>query len=339
MQPSHQIFDRALYRQRRERFSPRFHQHDFLYHAAEERLSERLDAMKRHFEHTVIFGAAGNVLMHHKHLKNIIYANDVVSRLPCIVNNTISNGANSVFFQCDADVYNRDVSEMHHMGNDEGLLHRTDSKANVPSWQQRASYNTCMMDEEWFPFQDDSLDAIISVLHMHHVNDVTGMLIQMRRALKPDGLLLIATYGARTLQELRQAYAEAETVLYGGISPRISPFLEVRDAGGLLQRSGFALPVADSEMLTISYPSLHALHQELRGMGERNILHERIRTPLTRTLLASVEAAYRAAHEDAEGRLSCSVEMVCMTGWKPHASQQQPLKRGSATINLNNIFS
>jgi NADH dehydrogenase [ubiquinone] 1 alpha subcomplex assembly factor 5 len=194
------------------------------------------------------------------------------------------------------------------------------------------------MDEEWLPIAPQSLDAIISLLTLHHVNDLPGTLIQMQRALKPDGLLLAVTAGARTLIELRGAMASAEMVVSGGISPRISPFIEVRDAGALLQRAGFALPVADSEILHLSYATLASLLQELRGMGEGNILRERQRQMTARQLFRAAEAAYHAADSDAEGRLQCSVELLFLTGWVPHASQQQPAKRGSGQVSLGQAF-
>jgi NADH dehydrogenase [ubiquinone] 1 alpha subcomplex assembly factor 5 len=284
MHPSHQLFDRTLYRKRHSRNRQLFCNHNFLHIAAEERVLERLQTIDRDFEHTLIIGATDSILSQHQRLKHIIFANHTHQRLP-----------------------------------------------SSPT-------SLCVMDEEWLPFQENSLDAVICVLNMHHVNDVAGTLIQIQQSLKPDGLLLMATYGARTLMQLREAYAHAESQLLGGISPRISPFMEARDAGGLLQRAGFALPVADNEMLTISYPTLNALLTELRGMGETNIMHERSRQPMTRTLLAAVDAAYRTAYQDAEGRLPCDVEMLFLTGWKPHASQQKPAQRGSGTINLNDVF-
>jgi SAM-dependent methyltransferase len=338
MPAPHQLFDRTLYRQRRTRSSALFTQHNFLHLAAEERLLERLETINRNFDYTLIIGAAGNRLAQHPRLKRIVYADITAARLPCVQNATGVNQTKYDDFQYNKAIHSAHIANTHHESHIKATVAPLQQPATGTNKQHSVLTASCVMDEEWLAFQDDSLDAIISVLHMHHVNDVAGVLMQMQRALKPDGLMLVVTYGARTLMELREAFARAEPLLYGGISPRISPFLEVRDAGALLQRASFALPVADSEMLNISYPSLTALYQELRGMGETNILHDRSRNPMTRSFLTATEAAYRTEHQDAEGRLPCSVEMVFLTGWKPHASQQQPAKRGSGRVSLHDIF-
>lgn len=189
-------------------------------------------------------------------------------------------------------------------------------------------------DEEILPFAAGSLDLVVSALALQFVNDLPGALIQIRRALKPDGLLLAAMVGGESLNELREAFAEAESEVEGGISPRVSPFADVRDLGGLLQRAGFALPVIDSDRLTVRYDSPLALMQDLRAMGATNILVERRRVPLKRATLRRMFEIYAERFADPDGRLRATFEIVWLTGWAPHDSQQKPLKPGSAAHRL-----
>jgi len=189
-------------------------------------------------------------------------------------------------------------------------------------------------DEEALPFADASLDLVVSALALQFVNDLPGTLIQIRRALRPDGLLLAAMIGGDSLSELREAFAEAESEIEGGISPRVSPFADVRDLGGLLQRAGFALPVVDSDRLTVRYDNPLALMRDLRAMGATNILTERRRTPLRRATLQRMLEIYARRFADADGRLRATFEIVWLTGWAPHESQQKPLKPGSAAQRL-----
>lgn len=189
-------------------------------------------------------------------------------------------------------------------------------------------------DDEWLPFAENSLDAIFSAFSLHWVNDLPGALIQARMALKPDGLFLAVMPGAKTFQELRAAFADAETAISGGISARFSPFVEVRDAGNLLQRAGFNLIVTDSSELTLTYPDLFSLLKDLRAMGETNALTERPRRFLRRDILAHAAALYRERHTNSEGRLNATIELITLTGWKPDASQPKPLKPGSGQTAL-----
>jgi NADH dehydrogenase [ubiquinone] 1 alpha subcomplex assembly factor 5 len=189
-------------------------------------------------------------------------------------------------------------------------------------------------DEEWLPFRAGSLDLVVSGLALQFANDLPGTLIQIRRALKPDGLMLAALLGGRTLQELREAFTEAEIELEGGASPRVAPFADMRDLGGLLQRAEFALPVADADTLTVAYDTALDLMHDLRGMGAANALTERRRAPLRRaTLLRAVEN-YARRHATATGRIPATFEVVTLTGWAPHESQQKALAPGSATARL-----
>ncbi len=189
-------------------------------------------------------------------------------------------------------------------------------------------------DEEALPFADTSLDLVVSVLALQFVNDLPGTLIQIRRSLKPDGLFMAALIGGESLAELRTAFTDAESEIEGGLSPRVAPFADVRELGALLQRTGFALPVVDSERLTVRYDSVLALMHDLRRMGATNVMRERRRRPLRRATLQRMEAIYADRFADADGRLRASFEIIWLTGWAPHESQQKPLKPGSAAQRL-----
>jgi SAM-dependent methyltransferase len=180
---------------------------------------------------------------------------------------------------------------------------------------------------------DGSFDLAVSLYSLQGISDLPGALIQIRRALKPDGLFLGAILGGDTLVELRQAFAYAESELAGGISPRVSPFADVRDLGGLLQRAGFALPVADSEKLMVRYADFFRLARDMRAHGLANSLTGRARGGMGRALLAAMLEQYHRLHGQ-DGKLKAGFETVYLTGWAPHESQQQPLKPGSASARL-----
>jgi len=189
-------------------------------------------------------------------------------------------------------------------------------------------------DEETLPFRDAAFDLVVSALALQFVNDLPGALVQIRRALKPDGLFLAALVGGETLTELRQAFAAAESEIEGGVSPRVAPFADVRDLGALLQRAGFALPVADSDRVTVRYDSVFALMHDLRRMGATNALDDRRRAPLKRATLLRMAEIYAGRFADGDGRIRATFEIVWLSGWAPHPSQQQPLKPGSAKTRL-----
>jgi SAM-dependent methyltransferase len=191
-----------------------------------------------------------------------------------------------------------------------------------------------VINEEALPFADASLDCVTSLLAMQGLNDLPGALIQIRRALKPDGLFIGCLLGGATLHELRAAFVEAESQIEGGVSPRVAPFADVRDMGGLLQRAGFALPVADIERVIVRYAHPLRLFADLRAMGLTNVLTGRRRTPLRRDTLDRTLAIYCERHADPDGKVRATFEMVWLSGWAPHASQQQPLKPGSAKARL-----
>ncbi|MER9426287.1 methyltransferase domain-containing protein [Mesorhizobium sp. M0317] len=191
---------------------------------------------------------------------------------------------------------------------------------------------------ETVPFQPESLDLVVSLLSLQAMNDIPGMLVQIRRALRPDGLFLGAFAGAGTLSELRESLLAAETELYGGASPRVIPFTDVRDAGALLQRAGLALPVADVETVTVRYDTLFNLIADLRAMGETSALTDRSRRPGARKLFTRAAELYAERFSDADGRIRASFSIVWMSGWAPDASQQKPLKPGSAKVSLKTIL-
>jgi SAM-dependent methyltransferase len=180
---------------------------------------------------------------------------------------------------------------------------------------------------------EGGFDLAVSLFSLQWINDLPGSLVQIRRLLKPDGLFLAALLGGNSLAELREAFARAELATRGGISPRVAPFADVRDAGGLLQRAGFALPVADVERLTVRYADFSALVRDLRVHGFTNALAERSKQPLRRDTLKALLEQYARQHSDKD-RLLARFETLYLTGWAPHPSQQQPLKPGSAKARL-----
>jgi len=189
-------------------------------------------------------------------------------------------------------------------------------------------------DEEALPFAAASLDLAVSGLALHLVNDLPGTLVQIRRALKPDGLMLAALLGGETLKELRQSWLAAEAEVTGGASPRVAPFADVRDLGALLQRAGFALPVVDSEIVTVTYASPLALMAELKAMGASNMLVARRRRPVTRRLLTRAAEIYAERFATADGRVPATFEILTLTAWAPDESQPKPLRPGSAQARL-----
>ena len=187
---------------------------------------------------------------------------------------------------------------------------------------------------ETLPLQPESLDLVVSALALQFVNDLPGVLAQIRRALRPDGLLLAAMVGGDSLTELRQAFAAAEAECEGGVSPRVAPFADLRDIGALLQRAGFALPVTDVDRVVVRYANAFALMQDLRRMGAANVMIERRRTPSRRATLLRMAEIYAERFADADGRIRATFDIIWLSGWAPHASQQQPLKPGSAKASL-----
>jgi SAM-dependent methyltransferase len=189
-------------------------------------------------------------------------------------------------------------------------------------------------ENEVLELPEQQFDLAVSVLALHAVNDLPGALIQIRRALKPDGLFVAALFAGDTLKELRESFAAGEEAVCGGVSPRVAPLADVRDLGGLLQRARFNLPVADIERTTVRYRQFETLVSDLRAAGETNALEQRARKPLRRDVLAASLAHYKSFHAQADGRLHATFDVVYLTGWTPHESQQKPLRPGSAKMRL-----
>ncbi|WP_305295525.1 methyltransferase domain-containing protein [Polaromonas sp.] len=202
------------------------------------------------------------------------------------------------------------------------------------AFARRASGPAVVADEEALPFAPQSFDLVMSAMSLHWVNDLPGTLIQIGRILKPDGLFLGAMLGGGTLWQLRQALAAAESEIEGGLSPRVSPFADLRDAAGLLQRAGFALPVADGETIEVDYESALALMRDLGAMGEGNLVVERRRGLARRATLLRAAEIYGERFALPSGRVAASFEVLFLHGWAPHASQPKPLKPGSAARRL-----
>lgn len=190
------------------------------------------------------------------------------------------------------------------------------------------------IDPEHLPFAPQSFDLIVSPLALHWINDLPGALIQLRITLVPDGLLLASLFGGETLHELRLSLIEAESELTGGAGPRVSPFADLQDVAGLLQRAGFALPAADRDVVSVRYGEPMRLLADLRGMGETSALRERNPRALSRRILARAFEIYRERYSDEDARVRATFEILTATGWSPHESQQKPLKPGSAKMRL-----
>lgn len=193
-------------------------------------------------------------------------------------------------------------------------------------------------DEEYLPFAPACFDLVMSALTLHWVNDLPGALVQINRVLKPDGLFLAAMLGGETLRELRESLMKAELEHEGGASPRISPFADVPDAGALLQRAGFALPVVDCDTITVTYETPFALMAELRGMGETNASSARRRNFTRRATMMAAAAAYRESYGDERGRVPATFQVLYLTAWRPHESQQKPARRGSGRVGLAQVL-
>ena len=288
------IFDRRLLRARRRRAAALVPA-DFLLARVADDLAERLSSVVRRFNLAADLGTPGN------HLRQALAASGKVG---------VSIAVDPLF-----------------------SLPRLPGRVGEGT-SVGADFPSVAADEETLPFREGSLDLVVSALALHFVNDLPGTLIQVRRALKPDGLFLAALLGGETLTELRQAFAEAETETEGGLSPRVAPFPDLRDLGALLQRAGFALPVADTERLTVRYATVLSLMHDLRRMGATNALVERRRLPLRRATLMRMAEIYARRFADPDGRLRATFEIVWLSAWAPDPSQQKPVQPGSAKMRL-----
>ena len=203
---------------------------------------------------------------------------------------------------------------------------------------KRAQGERIVADEEYLPFKSGYFSLVLSNLSLHWVNDLPGALVQIRQSLKPDGFFLASAFGGRTLSELREIFIQTELAHGKGVSPRISPFMEIRDAGMLLQRSGFALSMVNTEILTVQFETLYDLFSDLRGMGESNTLLSRTRGLSSRVLFEDVVQGYHDRFQTEEGKIFASFEILYLSGWAPDVSQPRALPRGSAKISLTDIF-
>jgi SAM-dependent methyltransferase len=300
MNDQREIFDRRVLRRHRDRAAPGIAAHDFLLREVAERLLDRLEDVRRRFPLALDLGC------HH----------GVVAEL------LAGRGGVETLVQADLS------PAMTRLAAVRGAAWGAAGGRGVPAAP------AVVADEEALPFAEGSLDLVLSVLSLHWVNDLPGTLLQIARALKPDGLLLAAMIGGDSLRELREALLRAELEVEDGVSPRVSPLADVRDLGGLLQRAGFALPVVDVDSLTVTYPSALALMRELRGMGETGTDRNRRRGLTRRATLLRAAALYEEVHGDAAGRIPASVDILYLTGWAPHAAQPQPLRPGSARARL-----
>lgn len=215
----------------------------------------------------------------------------------------------------------------------------------LPETAQTASSNVAFErlaafghDDDLPPVATTDYNLIVSLLHLQAVNDVPGYLARLRGRLAPDGLLLVATLGGNTLSELREAFLSADSLILGGAAPRVAPMIQVRDAGALLQRAGLALPVADVDSHAVRYSTPFALMAELKTLGAANPLTDRPRGLATPSLLAAAANAYAAQDADPDGRVRATLDIIWLSGWAPHESQQQPLKPGSAKISLRDVL-
>jgi len=215
-----------------------------------------------------------------------------------------------------------------------GQFFQSDISPEMAKRSASTVHKSLCADEEALPIGLGTLDIVTSNLSLHWVNDLPGALSQIRMALKPDGLFLGSIFGADTLQELRTVLSQAEIDLEGGLSPRISPFADVRDLGALLQRAGFALPVVDSDIITVRYQNPIRLLYDLRGMGETNAVLERRKTPLRRETLMRALGNYVEQYADDDGRVPATFHILTMTAWAPASNQQKPLQPGSAKSRL-----
>ena len=206
-------------------------------------------------------------------------------------------------------------------------------------WQAAFPKAMIVPDLDILAIPNESYDLVIHAMALHWSNDIVGQLIQCRQSLRPDGLFLAVCFGGRSLEELRAVLAEAEITISGGLSPRVAPMTEIRELGGLLQRTRFALPVADSVRVTAKYASPRALMHELRAMGEANALAARLRRPTASTVLCRAEVLYQTKYGTPDGHVTATFELIYLTGWAPDSSQPQALRPGSATTQLAEVLS
>jgi SAM-dependent methyltransferase len=292
------LFDRRTVRKRRDRAAPGFSDCDFLFREVGNRLADRLLDVTRKFPRALDLGCHTGAL--EAALRGSGKIDDLV--------------------QCDlSQAMARQAGGLAAGGLAAGGL-------------------ALVSDEEALPFAEGCFDLILSNLSLHWVNDLPGTFVQVRRCLKADGFFLAAVLGGDTLVELRDSLMAAEIEIRDGISPRLSPFMQISDAGALLQRAGFALPVIDADKIVVTYDTMFALLADLRAMGETNATTARPRQFSPRALFLRAAELYRERHANADGRIRATFEVVYLHGWAPHESQQQALRPGSAQTRLADVL-
>ena len=297
-----EVFDRRQVRRQRDRAAPRLATHDFLLREVAERLTERLEDVTRRFPRALDLGDRDGVLS-----RALDRPHGRRGGIEWLVRGELS----------------------------EVLLRQGPGTGAAAGPAAGPGTGPALVaDAEALPFAAGSFDLVLSLLDLHWVNDLPGALAQIRHVLRPDGLFLGALLGGETLSELRAVLLAAEAEVSGGASPRVAPKVDLRDAGALLQRAGFALPVADADTLTVSYPNALALMRELRGMGEGNAVAGRSRRFTRRAVLLRAAALYEERFADADGRVPATFQVLYLTGWAPHDSQPRPLHPGSAQASL-----
>lgn len=252
---------------------------------------------------------------------------DIIDRL-CLIKRDFQLALN---YGCHTGLLSELLNELAQVG----CVVSTDA---VLECAQRISFLPVVADEELFPFADESFDLIVSALTLQWVNDLPGTLRQIRQGLRPDGVFVAVTLGGNSLTELRRVFLLAEEELYGGASPRVAPFVDVRDLGHLLQRAGFTLPVTDRDVLKVSYSSPLKLMHDLQQMGAGNVLTNRLRGAPQRRLFDRVNSLYLELYGDENGHVQASFEVIYMMGWAPHPDQQKPLRPGSGAVSLTEVF-
>lgn len=294
------VFNRRKVRAHRDRAVHNWAEHDFLFRETAERLADRLEDVTLRFPLALDLGCHGG------ELGQLIVGTDAPA----------SPGLAGIETLIQADL---SVDMVAHA-----------MRRPAPPFAPLA----LAADEEFLPFGPATFDAVLSNLSLHWVNDLPGALLQIRKALKPDGLFLASMLGGETLKELRECLTEAEIATAGGLSPRVSPFADVRDLGSLLQRAGFALPVVDADVVTVSYEKPMNLLVDLRAMGESNAVIEAHKGMMRKDTIAQALALYEDRHVDADGRFPATFQIITMTGWGPADTQQKPLAPGSAKTRL-----
>ncbi|GAQ79426.1 S-adenosyl-L-methionine dependent methyltransferases [Klebsormidium nitens] len=326
------IFDREVKRKHRDRAALIGSLQDPLLDHVTDSLLDRLEDIKRDFPVALSLGGAGDSVRRHLRGRGNIqtlYQMDLSQAM-------LDRSAEALNAPIPPETLFNPTMEAPSTSNPSEPRSLDSDASEVPSTSGRPEIQYVVGDEELLPFREESLDLVVSSLGLHWVNDLPGAMIQARRALKPDGLFLAAMFGGETLKELRIACSVAELEREGGVSPRVSPLVQVRDAGNLLGRANLALPAVDVDTFTVNYPSALELVEHLRSMGEVNAVRNR-RLVLPRDTALATAAAYQSMFANKDGSVPATFQVIYMAGWAPHSTQQRPRQRGSATVSLEDL--